>query len=399
MKFFKSTKTSCPFCYQEFNINKVAFQCSGNGKPGLPRCQERRDPRRVEVFGDTPPTLPVVTVGPDGPEILGKDMVVCRSCGGQTGIRLCPHCHSRLPRSLDADSPMFGLVGVRNSGKTVFLSVLRKQLVGPVGRQFNASIDTPGGMRGYAQQLVRNSQQMEESSTLPDQTARRDNTHAEPALFDWKYQVGGKTRSTVFSFYDSAGEDLQDVNRTETQQYLKSANGIVLLLDPFAFPENLAHAREKGAVAGNLDATPPDVVMGNLIEVIRSAHAVKPNKKIKVPIAVAVAKIDAFFDSVPENSPVRRLSPQTAAFDEQDSIDVHENMIALIQRWGGDNLVRRVEQEFEKYRFFGVSALGAEPNYSSGELNSRGVLPHRVVDPLLWLMAQRDFIPTMKAGK
>lgn len=396
MRFFgRSNDTSCPYCYHEFNINKVAFRCSGNGQPGLPPCPDVVDERRVQVFGDAPPTKPTL-VGPSG-DILGKDKASCPNCGGKTGIRLCPHCHSRLPASLDAESPLFGLVGVRNSGKTVFLSVLHKELVGPVGRRFNASIETPGGLQGYARDLAQFNQAMESDSRLPAQTSR-GNRHAEPALYDWKYSQNGKTRSTVFSFYDSAGEDLADINTTESQQYLKSANGIILLLDPFAFPENMRIAGEKGALAEQ-NPTPPDVVISNLVEVVRASRGLKPNKQIKIPIAVAVAKIDAFFDQIPEHSPIRRNSGAQAAFDQQDSIDVHEHMIALIQQWGGDNLVRKVQQEFETYRFFGVSALGAEPDYKGSTINSRGILPHRVVDPLLWLMANRGFIPSINAKR
>lgn len=332
---------------------------------------------------------------------LGKNRVLCTVCASESGIRLCPNCHSRLPRSLDKESPMFGLVGVRNSGKTVFLSVLHKELVRQVGKRFNASIDTPGGAIGYARELEQNNRSMEGTAAeLPGQTQARADKHVEPALYDWKYMKGDKQKSTVFSFYDSAGEDLVSVDRVETQQYLKSADGIILLLDPFAFPENIEDAQLKKAVVGDaLQITRPEDVMSNLTEVIRSAHNIKNNKKIKVPIAVAVAKIDAFFDQVPEHSPVRRSSPVINAFDEQDSLDVHEHMIALVQKWGGDNLIRKMEQEFETWRFFGVSALGAEPDYATSQINERGVLPHRVVDPLLWLMANRGFIPTFTPGK
>ena len=406
--FFSNKTTACPFCYREFNINKVAFQCSGAGKPGRPRCERQADPRRSEHFGDQTPVMPTIVArnmgvpirGNNGQlvDVLGKKHVECTSCGATTGIRLCPHCHSRLPRSLDANSPMFGLVGVRNSGKTVFLSVLHETLKKKISRRFNASIDTPGGANGYARSLEQFRSVMDNQSELPNQTSKRGNKHAEPAIYDWKYQDSkGHHRSTVFSFYDSAGEDLADLQDFESQQYLKSANGLILLLDPFAFPHNQNAAKSKGinaADASSAEYTSPETVMSNLTEVLRAAHAVKSTKKIKIPIAIAVSKIDAFFDEIPQQSPIRRQAPESNVFDEQDSLDVHEHMIALIQKWGGDNLVRKVEQEFETFRFFGVSALGAEPNYQSGAMNDRGLLPHRVADPLLWLMANRDFIPS-----
>lgn len=401
MLFNKKT-TVCPFCYREINLNSVAFQCSGNGKPGRPICQRSADLRRSQEFGDNSPVMPtIVQMSHDTPlldkfnnpiDVRGREKAQCPRCGGESHVRLCPHCHSRLPSSLDAGSPMFGLVGVRNSGKTVFLSVLHNALVREVSRQFNASIDTPGGATGYTRMLTQFGQSMEAQAQLPAQTAARGQVRTEPAIYDWKYQDRkGHLHSTVFSFYDSAGEDLVSLERVESQQYLKSANGMILLLDPFAFPNNISTAQQRGALPPE-NTTSPETVMTNLTEVIRTAHNVKNNKKIKVPIAIAVSKIDAFFDDIPTNSPIRRPSPTTNFFDNKDSTDVNEHMIALINKWDGGNLVRKVEQEFETFRFFGVSALGAEPDYSSAKVNARGIMPHRVVDPLLWLMAERGFI-------
>ena len=65
----------------------------------------------------------------------------------------------------------------------------------------------------------------------------------------------------------------------------------------------------------------------------------------------------------------------------------------MIEQWGGDALLRMLDSNYEKYRLFGASALGAEPQYQSRTVNSRGVLPHRVAEPLLWLMADRGFLP------
>ncbi|QQU88563.1 zinc ribbon domain-containing protein [Corynebacterium glucuronolyticum] len=402
-KIFKKT-TGCPFCYREIDLQETAFQCSGHGKPGLSRCEEEPDQLRVQEFGDTTPVRPAITKKNSDEVLLGHNKMTCPNCGAQSGIRLCPHCHSPLPRSLQADSPMFGLVGVRNSGKTVYLSVLHNELVRNIARRFNASIDTPGGNRGYTQQLLLNSSNMGGANAqLPAQTAARGNRNAEPAIYEWKYNDGKRLRSTVFSFYDSAGEDLADRAGVESQQYLKSVNGIILMLDPFTFQENLTDGIQKKALAGGTsdlkNLTTPETVIGNLIEVIRDSQGLKPNKKIKIPIAIVVAKIDAFFDDLPESSPIRRRSPDGQVFDEQDSLDVHNHMASLMQKWGADNLVRRVDTEFETYRFFGVSALGAEPDYTSLSVNPRGLLPHRVADPILWLLAERGFIPKSEVEK
>ena len=122
------------------------------------------------------------------------------------------------------------------------------------------------------------------------------------------------------------------------------------------------------------------------------SHSVKQNKKIPVPVAVVVSKIDAFFDEIPHNHPLRQPASKLPLFDEAESKSLHDHMAALIARWGGDGLLRSLEQNYDTYRVFGASALGAEPDYRAGVINARGRLPHRVAEPFLWLLAERGFL-------
>ena len=55
---------------------------------------------------------------------------------------------------------------------------------------------------------------------------------------------------------------------------------------------------------------------------------------------------------------------------------------------GGDDIDRHMRQNYGDYRYFAVSALGAEPDYTTGQVAAGGVQPHRVEDPVLWLMAK-----------
>lgn len=401
-----SKKASCPFCYREIDFNKVAFRCNGHGLPGRLKCEQQPDERRVVEFNDNRPVRPIVTSGQNNTAVLGKEKVQCSGCGSETGIRVCPSCHSTLPYGMNAKSPMFGLVGVRNSGKTVYLSVLHTELSRRIASAFGGSIDTPGGLHGYAQTLAENKKDMEgNAAKLPAQTsARGDSTRAEPVIYEWSQRnKRGETDNTVFSFFDSAGEDLVSVDAVESQHYLKSVNGIILLLDPFGFDANVAKAKQKlnanGGSAGiNMeDLTSPQAVISNLTEVIRRSHGVKQGKKIKTPIAIVLAKIDAFYDDLPPGSPIMQQNQYKGAFDEQDSLNVHENVRALLHSWNATNLINLLENYFETYRFFAVSALGAEPDYANSSVNKMGVIPMRVGDPLLWLMAERKMIDTVPA--
>ena len=48
---------------------------------------------------------------------------------------------------------------------------------------------------------------------------------------------------------------------------------------------------------------------------------------------------------------------------------------------------------YSDYRYFGVSALGAEPDYAGGVVAPGGVQPHRVEDPVLWLLSKTRTVP------
>lgn len=400
---FKRSTTACPYCYQELDVNQVAFRCSGRAAAGCTPCTKGRDYQRELHFNDSTPVLPIVgtptgrvdTVGgyiTDVTPTLAKDSATCEFCFGETRIRVCPECHSMLPFGLTNESPLLGLVGVRNSGKTVYLSVLDQELRDNVAKQFNASIDTPGGQSGLAAELRTNRNAMAQQRRLPLQTA--SSSVKTPVVYEWKYQAGRSIRSSVFSFYDTAGEDVSNQNAAVQQKYLSQVSGVILLLDPYAFSENI-NLPDSDA-AGQVDT--PESTLDAITYVLQTAGNVKRNKKIKVPLAVVVSKIDAFFDEFPTNHPLRTPASKEAAFDDVQSQSIHDHMQALIAKWGGNSLLSKLDMEYETYRIFGVSALGAPPQMDGQQkvVDQRGLLPHRVADPVLWLLAERGFIPTSR---
>jgi hypothetical protein len=392
------TKAPCPYCYNEINPNALAVRCSGRAAPGKTRCVEVPDERRRQFFDDAKPLFPVISDAA-GRQVLARSEATCQACGGVSAIRVCPDCHSRMPRGFDADSPMFGLVGVKGAGKTVMLAVLQKELYSTIARRFEASIDSPGGKMGLAGELEEVLRGMEGSnSALPAKTRAAESGMKIPAVFEWRFSkksMGGRMSrdaSTIFSFYDSAGEDLASEDKALGLHYLAATNGVLLLLDPFGFPGNRDRAVSRGIDASSLD-TSPDSVLRALTVVLQTAEKTKKNKKIKQPVAVVVSKIDAFFDDVPSDHPMRRQSSKLRHFNEAESLSIHDHVASMIEQWGGDSLLRMLDNNYEKYRLFGASALGAEPDYGSAQVNARGVLPHRVGEPLLWLMANRGFLP------
>jgi Double-GTPase 2 len=396
MAFGLSKEAPCPYCYAKIDPGKLAYRCSGRPAPGRDACKAKEDPARVRTLADAQAVLPVFM--PQERKALGDTRPSCPKCAGLTGTRVCPNCHSVLPDNFTAASPLFGIVGVRGSGKTVLLTVLGKELTEGVARRFDASIDTVGSS-SLLTRLESSRRAMESGGALlPDQTAASERVPAVYTLTLKRASVPGlrQTVSTIFSFYDTAGENLKTADRARDLHYLEAANGIILLLDPFGFASNRDEALRRGVDPDSLSDEPRSVLRA-LTDVLREAEHLKPTKKIKKPVAVVLAKIDAFFDEVGPDSPIRRPGTDEPWFDEAESLELHEYVASLIAKWGGDDLLRALDHNYQTYRFFVASALGAEPDYRKKTVSSRGIQPHRVAEPLLWLMARRSLV-SMKKG-
>ncbi|EIV94663.1 hypothetical protein [Frankia sp. QA3] len=389
MGLFNST-APCPYCYTEINPRRLAYRCSGRHAAGKSQCKKEVDRVRLIHFSDSDPYWPVITP-------IGSASTRCPKCDADAGPPMCPECHSLLPAEYGADSALIGLVGVRRSGKTVMLSVLDAELQTSVANRFDAAIDAPGGRSRLARDLrIYREVMLKADGTLPAQTDSSGSGKKEPAVYSWRYsrrRAMGITRtaSTVFSFYDNAGEDFETPDNALSQTYLGATSGVILLLDPFGFPTNRARANARGAT---LPESGPENVLDAVTLVLRTAGKIKRNRKIKQPIAVVISKIDAFFDGISADHPLRQPSSSRPVFDESESQTIHDHVGSLVEQWGGAGLIRKLEHNYATFRLFGASALGAEPDYSSARVNSRGLLPHRVAEPLLWLMASRGFIPT-----
>lgn len=389
----------CPYCYTSISPARLHFRCTGRPAPGRNACTKRQDDFRVRVLADSTPVLPAFQ--PEAkPRLLGSASAACPDCGGDTGTRVCPECHSVLPANFTHKSPLFGIVGVRGSGKTVMLTVLNHELTTSVARRFSANIDAVGSSNLLTRLDTGWRTLQEPGGGLPGQTDTYNATDTVPAVFEWQLElpaVGGFTRmvSTTFSFYDTSGEDLSTAERTREQHYLAAANGLILLLDPFGFPENREQALRKGIDPESLRDSPRQV-LHNLTDLLRETERLRANKKIKRPLAVVLAKIDAFFPEVDEQDPIRRPSSREPHFDDAESLSLHHHVESLVAQWGGSDVLTMLRLNYTTYRFFVASALGAEPDYRAGRVNSRGVLPHRVAEPLLWLMAERGFLETRR---
>jgi GTPase SAR1 family protein len=384
-----ATTTVCPFCFQRIDPARLWYQCLGRGNT---ECKKEVDENRKRLTKSTRETFP--TFAP--PEKVNGP-AHCPECGGKTNLRACPECHTALPSDFaDSKSPMIGLVGSKGSGKTVLMTVLVKQLKDVVGKRYDAAVrlatDNPDGHQGLSDYQANREAPLYKERVLPpptNQLAARG--HAAPLLLRWQQETSrlGRTsvKSTLLSFIDTAGEDLNDVSTTFTLKYLSVCDGLIVVLDPFAMPG--ARARLNLPVeAINADDDAPLDVVNNITEMLKVEHNVKRNRKISLPVAVVFTKIDAFFPALDRGNPIMTGTPGVAGYENVDGQAVHEHMLALLHEWNAQDIDTLMRLNYTDFRYFGVSALGAEPDYETRTVAPGGVRPHRVEDPVLWLLAK-----------
>jgi hypothetical protein len=385
-----ATTTPCPFCFQRIDPSHLWYQCLGRGNT---ECKKETDEKRQQLTKSTRETYP--TFRP--PEKVSGP-ARCPECGGKTNLRACPECHTALPSDFaDSKSPMIGLVGSKGSGKTVLMTVLVKQLKDVVGKRYDAAIrlatDNPDGHQGLSDYQAKREAPLYKDRKLPLPTSVLEarGGHAAPLLLRWQQETTwlgrASVRSTLLSFVDTAGEDLNDVSTALTLQYLSICDGLIVVLDPFALPGARARLHLPDAAINVDDDAPLDVV-NNITEMLKVEHNVKKRKKISIPVAVVFTKIDAFFPMLDRGNPLMSATPPVPAYDNADGQAIHEHMLALMHEWNAQDIDTHMRLNYTVSRYFGVSALGAEPNYEDNTVAAGGVRPHRVEDPVLWLLSK-----------
>jgi GTPase SAR1 family protein len=384
-----ATNAVCPFCFQRIDSSQLWYQCLGRGNT---ECKKEADEARKRLTKSARETYPTF---PPPEKVTGA--AFCPECGGKTNLRACPECHTALPSDFaDSKSPMIGLVGSKGSGKTVLMTVLVKQLKDVVGKRYDAAVrlatDNPDGHQGLSDYQANREAPLYKQRVLPpstNQLAARGN--ATPLLLRWQqetFRLGrASVRSTLLSFIDTAGEDLNDVSTALTLKYLSVCDGLIIVLDPFALPGARARLNLPDAAVNVDDDAPLDVVH-NITEMLKVEHDIKKRRKVSLPIAVVFTKIDAFFPALYRGNPLMSATPPVAAYDNADGQAVHEHMLALMHEWNAQDIDTHMRLNYSDFRYFGVSALGAEPDYETKTVAAGGVRPHRVEDPVLWLLSK-----------
>lgn len=396
---FVMRKSACPYCYHRIDLAELRFQCTGRPAPGCSRCTRAVDEARQQLTGFAGASWPTFPP-PESKSPLPQRQASCPDCQGVSGIKVCQVCRTPLPANFtDGRSPLIGMVGGKDAGKTVYTTVLVHELRRNIRRRFAADIrfagDQQGGPGSVSDWLKDYEQSLFSDRTLFESTAGARDGIKVPLVLQWRQPKRGLIgrevhRTSTLSFYDAAGEDMTSQEFVNAQAYLASADGLIVLLDPF----KLAGAPDRIAVpdSSRRDAEPPHIVLTRITELLRTNHAVRGKGKIPIPVAVVFSKIDAFYRTLGDGHPLLRQPDTGPFYDEANGRDTHEHLRALLTDLDADDVDTHLRSEYKKFRYFAVSSLGAEPDYDRRTVDRGGVRPFRVDEPLLWLLGHFKII-------
>jgi hypothetical protein len=394
---------ACPYCYESFTARQVMFRCNARPTREGKRCELRLDERLAAHRGIRLELGPVFQ--PGGLAGGNTNRAACPSCGGESTYRVCPVCHSQLPAQFGmVGSRMIGMAGAKDSGKTVYMTVLLHELRNRVGRQFGAALMGADDetLRRFATEYE--DELYDRGHMFPTtQRAAVNDGRVDPLVFRFTAAVGGlrgaKPQQSLMSFFDTAGEDFESQSSVDVNtRYLTCADGILLLLDPL----QMKGARDLVLPGTPLPGTGPLYQTPETILTRVTERLLKQNRggrgRIDKPIAVVFTKLDALWHRFGDGSPLRAASPSSGVFDDGDSRDVHEEMRHLLRSWEGSQIDLILQNHYPRHRFFGISALGRPPT-AGNDVAASGIQPYRVADPLLWLLSEFGAVPSSKEGR
>lgn len=399
-------QTTCPYCFREFHLGDAPtrpYAYDGELYPDKP----------MGAFLNTAaPNLPPIKEAPSG--TLSKFfrriyLPVCKDDAPQSGHRICPYCHLFLPQAQanwNRKNDIIAIVGSRSSGKSnyfgVLLNLLERRFAAEVGfgirpqmtfdvRRMNRISSRELYQQRYGDRLFRDNMVVEQTD--------RALVNADikiPLIYQLtlsrKIKNVEKVRSIDLVIFDAAGEDLTTMTNFEQfGRYAVKASGIIVMIDPFRYPtifNKLSKDIQNRIPSPDaMEGTPNDIV-DFVLNAKSNSRALRPGQKIAVPTAVTLTKIDMLRSLGQGNSPLLQNTRHVHGFNRKQCESNSKTLISFLDANGAGELDANVRNQFEKYAFFGVSALGELPD----EDVLTNIRPINVADPLLWILFQLGFL-------
>jgi GTPase SAR1 family protein len=381
--FSATNKFTCPYCYAEHSIADCGLRCSYN----IIGNADKKCKFDIKKYDDD--------FGNDWiPAAHKKKCLECKEAAKQL---FCDAIKKEIPMEfLSMKSLPIALLGAKATGKSNYIGVLINEIKKKMTSPFNCSLSmtcSKESKETYDEMYYR--PLYKEGVIIRGTDAQIE---VPPLIFPLRFMDTKNkiTNMAALTFYDTAGENLNskdDMNKFN--RYITNAHGIILLLDPLQVPKIRKDLSANGFTALPEQNTEIYDVLSIIIDVIRGVKNIKG--QIEIPLALVFTKIDVLdqHNVLPETCCLKEESEHAkrGAFLTSDFENTNIQMRDLIENLLDDDLVGHIRQ-FKRHSFFGVSSLGGNP--TNGKIDGNGIRPRRVLDPLLWLLAENKYIKTIK---
>lgn len=365
----------CPYCMNELNRTQILYMCPTCGKE-----------IKQNAF-----------------EFARMKAPVCNdpNCQRQITKRYCIQCRTPLPFDIlqYKKNLRFALIGITGSGKTNYLTTMITEA--------KKTDDFPMifTWRENQTRIV----YLYNKNMLYKDKDRLDETDpgVRPKAQQWKLtpRNGGTTgklqdngkNTDIYSLtlFDGAGEDCEHTDPV-ISRYINGAHALIVLYDPLALPNlsmNLSEKAIQRSTTAHHVSDDNAAMVEEISNYIRENCRINAGKKIPKDVAIVFTKIDEVLDTFGFGT-VRKPSPHLEAggFVQEDADEVDREIRNWLKEWGEISFLDAIEANFDSshVRFFGVSSFGSHPDDNGHPID---VKPHRVLDPLYWMLSLEGVIP------
>jgi hypothetical protein len=290
---------------------------------------------------------------------------------------------------------IFSVIGAKDSGKSHYLAVLINQIRKRLGPDMNMLLepmndDTIARYRKFFYEPIYRDRRV----IVTTKSALTDRKVQQPLVYSLSMSgkgIFGNNRikkAVILVFFDTAGEDLNDEDVMSTvNKYIYRSDGILLLIDPL----QLQAVRDQVAPTTPLPQINTETadILNRTTRLIERGHSMQPTDVVKIPLAVSFSKFDAVLPLIDPHFQLHASANHDGGFDIDDFDAVNAEMMALLDKWNGQDILQLARTRYRRYGFFGLTALGCNPHDSK---KISRLLPRRIEDPFLWLLAQNNII-------
>lgn len=370
-----SAKFTCPFCIREYEKSRVLYVCPDCGTAAQPGRFER-EPIKCKFKDD------------EGHE-----------CGGLATLRKCPSCGQIIPKTaLETPNLPFSIVGVSNSGKTNYITVMLHELGKASGLRLALGHQTKETLDHQNENYHR----IYEEHTKPESTQSGENMPQIWYIKNLLKKRGDEVPTYTFTIFDGAGEDHENnLDPASTVcRYINASKAIILAIDPLVLPS----IRKGGVVDHDVlvnslggyegETKNAEDVINSVAMYIKAARGIKAGKMLDIPVAVVLTKFDTLIDHKVFGSQALIRNQSLTVRDGRVDLAEIQQVDQEIRNWlyqiEEGAFIDTLDSHFKEYYFFGVSSYGAPPK--DAYTLSDEIRPHRVLDPILWLFKREKFI-------